>query len=65
MENKIDAYCLQVSSTDGVLTLQTMPDEKQVYVRFTYDSPRRKPFETMIPFEQFQALASAMHSEGD
>lgn len=50
------SYCLQVSAMDGVLTLQTMPDEKQIYVRLTYDSPRRKPFETMIPFEQFQAL---------
>ena len=60
-----ESYCLQVSAMDGVLTLQTLPDEKQVYVRLTYDSPRRKPFETMIPFEEFQALVKRAEANGE
>lgn len=58
MTKQMDSFCLQVSTYDGVLTLQTMPEEKQVYVRLTYDSRRKKPVETMISFDQFLMLSA-------
>ena len=60
MTNQEASFCLQVSTPDGVLTLQTMPEDRQVYVRFTYDSRRKKPIETMIGFDEFQELAAAL-----
>jgi hypothetical protein len=55
-----ESYCLQVSTCDGVLTLQTMPNEKEIFVVFTHDTPRKNRIETAIPYDQFRKLAESV-----